>query len=47
MGRDFGKEVEIASGIAAGDRIIASPPDSLNDGDAIRIAEKAEKKEQK
>ena len=47
MGRDFGKEVEIASGIAAGDRIIASPPDSLNDGDAVRIAEKAEKKEQK
>ena len=44
MGRDFGKEVEIASGIAAGDRIIASPPDSLNDGDAVRIAEPKDKK---
>lgn len=45
MGRDFGKEVEIASGINAGDRIIASPPDSLNDGDAVKIAEKKDQKD--
>jgi RND family efflux transporter MFP subunit len=44
MGRDFGKEVEIANGINAGDRIIASPPDSLSDGDAVRVAEKKEQK---
>ena len=31
-------QVEIASGIAAGDKIIASPPDSLSDGDQVRIA---------
>ena len=45
MGRDFGKEVEIASGINAGDRIIASPPDSLNDGDAVKVAEKKDQKD--
>jgi RND family efflux transporter MFP subunit len=38
MGRDFGKEVEIASGLSAGDRIIASPPDSLSEGDSVHIA---------
>ena len=45
MGRDFGKEVEIASGIAAGDRIIASPPDSLSDGDIVRIAQPKDPKQ--
>ncbi|WP_158880553.1 efflux RND transporter periplasmic adaptor subunit [Rhodanobacter sp. L36] len=35
---DYGKSVEIASGIAAGDRVIDSPPDGLNDGDHVRIA---------
>jgi len=45
MGRDFGKEVEIASGINVGDRIIASPPDSLSDGDAVKIAEKKDQKD--
>ena len=45
MGRDFGKEVEIASGINAGDHIIASPPDSLSDGDAVKIAEKKDQKD--
>jgi RND family efflux transporter MFP subunit len=35
---DYGKSVEIASGIAAGDRIIDSPPDGLTDGDQVQIA---------
>jgi RND family efflux transporter MFP subunit len=38
MGRDFGKEVEIANGVTAGDKIIASPPDSLSDGDQVTVA---------
>lgn len=38
LGRDFGKEVEVASGIDVGDQIVASPPDSLSDGDAVRVA---------
>jgi RND family efflux transporter MFP subunit len=45
MGRDFGKEVEIASGINAGDHIIASPPDSLSDGDVVKIAETKDHKD--
>jgi RND family efflux transporter MFP subunit len=44
MGRDFGKEVEIASGINAGDKIIASPPDSLSDGDVVKVAPPKEQK---
>ncbi len=40
LGRDFGREVEVVSGVESGDKIIASPPDSLNDGDVVHIAEK-------
>jgi RND family efflux transporter MFP subunit len=35
---DYGKNVEIASGIVAGDRVIDSPPDGLADGDHVQIA---------
>lgn len=38
LGRDFGNQIEIAKGITAGDVIINSPPDSLSDGDAVKIA---------
>jgi RND family efflux transporter MFP subunit len=38
IGRDFGKEVEVASGINGGDKIIVSPPDSLSDGDQVHVA---------
>jgi RND family efflux transporter MFP subunit len=38
LGRDFGKEVEVASGIDIGDQIIASPPDSLSEGDQVKVA---------
>lgn len=37
--RDLGKTLEV-DGLAAGDRIIDSPPDSLVEGDAVQIAEK-------
>jgi RND family efflux transporter MFP subunit len=36
ISRDFGKEVEIASGLAPDDRIIESPPDGIASGDAVR-----------
>ncbi|MET0550529.1 MAG: efflux RND transporter periplasmic adaptor subunit [Xanthomonas sp.] len=43
IARDFGKTVELGSGVAAGDRLIESPPDGLADGDKVRIsAPKAE-----
>ncbi|WP_063549921.1 efflux RND transporter periplasmic adaptor subunit [Burkholderia territorii] len=35
---DLGTRVEIASGLAAGERVIDNPPDSLADGDPVRIA---------
>jgi RND family efflux transporter MFP subunit len=37
IGRDLGQTIEIASGIEASDRVIESPPDGLNDGDAVRV----------
>ena len=37
ISRDLGKEVEIASGLAADDRVVASPPDGIASGDPVRI----------
>jgi RND family efflux transporter MFP subunit len=39
QGRDFGRSVEVLSGIAAGDAVVANPPDSLNDGAEVQIAQ--------
>lgn len=38
--RDYGKSVEIGSGLDAGDRVIESPPDGLAEGDRVQTAEK-------
>ncbi len=38
--RDLGKSVEIGSGLDAGDKVIDSPPDGLDDGDAVQVASK-------
>ncbi len=38
IGRDLGREIELASGVTAEDRIITTPPDGLNDGDQVRVA---------
>ena len=35
---DYGKTVEIGSGLDAADRVIDSPPDGIKDGDAVKIA---------
>jgi RND family efflux transporter MFP subunit len=35
---DYGKTVEIGSGLSAGDRVIDSPPDGIKNGDAVKIA---------
>lgn len=37
-GRDFGKSIEVISGLAADDNVVLNPPDSLIDGAAVRIA---------
>lgn len=38
VGRDFGNEVEVVSGLTAEDKVIINPPDSIISGEAIRIA---------
>lgn len=38
IARDFGKTVQLGSGVAAGDRLIESPPDGLAEGDRVRIS---------
>jgi RND family efflux transporter MFP subunit len=38
LGTDFGDRVEILSGLAASDRIVLNPADSLADGDVVTIA---------
>jgi RND family efflux transporter MFP subunit len=37
ISRDLGREVELASGIEAGERVVDSPPDGIASGDAVRI----------
>jgi membrane fusion protein, multidrug efflux system len=39
IGTDYGTRVEIASGLHAGERVIDNPPDSLSNGDVVRLAE--------
>jgi RND family efflux transporter MFP subunit len=38
QGRDFGKEIEVLSGVAPEDNLIINPPDSLREGMQVRIA---------
>lgn len=38
LGRDFGTEVEVVSGLDGSETVITNPPDSLVDGEAVRIA---------
>jgi len=38
LGRDFGTEVEVVSGLAGNEAVITNPPDSLVDGEEVRVA---------
>ena len=38
IARDLGREIELASGITADDRIVITPPDGLRDGDPVRVS---------
>ncbi|QWT19196.1 efflux RND transporter periplasmic adaptor subunit [Bacillus sp. NP157] len=38
IAQDFGKTVQLASGVAEGDRLIESPPDGLATGDTVRVS---------
>jgi RND family efflux transporter MFP subunit len=39
LGRDMGNEVEVVSGLNAGDSVIVNPPDSLISGETVRVAQ--------
>jgi RND family efflux transporter MFP subunit len=43
IGRDYGTEVEVVSGLSAQDLIIENPSDSLTSGTEVRLAKAAEK----
>jgi RND family efflux transporter MFP subunit len=45
IARDYGNEVEVKAGLAADENIILNPPDSLQNGEAVRIAAPAGKDE--
>ncbi|AIF49497.1 RND transporter MFP subunit [Dyella japonica A8] len=36
--RDYGKTIEVGSGLAPNDRVVINPPDGLANGDEVRIA---------
>jgi multidrug efflux system membrane fusion protein len=38
IGTDLGTTVIVASGLSPGDRVVNNPPDSLSDGDEVRVA---------
>jgi hypothetical protein len=38
LGRDFGDSVEVKAGLAPQDRVIDSPPETLQSGDAVQLA---------
>ena len=37
IGRDYGNEVEVVSGIAEDDQVISNPPDSLASGAIVQV----------
>jgi RND family efflux transporter MFP subunit len=39
LGRDYGSEVEVVSGLSPDDRVIVSPPDSLLSGEVVRVTQ--------
>ncbi len=38
VGRDFGKVIEVTSGLSVGDQVISSPSDSLTEGETVKLA---------
>jgi RND family efflux transporter MFP subunit len=39
LGHDFGSEVEVVAGLTGSENVIVNPPDSVVDGESVRIAE--------
>lgn len=43
LGRDYGSEVEVVSGLSAQDHVMVNPPDSLVKGEEVRITQQTDK----
>jgi RND family efflux transporter MFP subunit len=43
LGRDFGTEFEVVDGLSANDAVILNPPDSLVDGQAVKVVSPEQK----
>jgi RND family efflux transporter MFP subunit len=39
LGRDFGATVEVVSGLTGEDNVVTSPPDSIVEGEAVKVAQ--------
>jgi nitrous oxidase accessory protein NosD len=39
LGRDFGSEVEVISGLQGGESVVINPPDSVVAGEEVRISQ--------
>ena len=39
LGKTLGAERQVLSGVRPGERVVLSPPDSLKDGAAVKLAE--------
>jgi hypothetical protein len=39
LGRDYGRSLEILSGVTASDKVIVNPSDSLTSGTTVRLPE--------
>jgi RND family efflux transporter MFP subunit len=44
IARDLGSEVEIAGGLSQDERIVANPPDSIDEGEEVRVMQAARQK---
>jgi multidrug efflux pump subunit AcrA (membrane-fusion protein) len=38
LGRDFGNSVEVVSGLTGDEQIVVDPPDSIENGETVRVA---------
>jgi hypothetical protein len=41
LGRDFGSEVEVLTGLNGDENVIVNPPDSIVSGQPVRLAQNA------
>jgi multidrug efflux pump subunit AcrA (membrane-fusion protein) len=43
IGRDYGTEIEVLTGVSPSDQVVLNPPDSLEEGEEVRVAPQKQK----